>query len=132
MPKRVSPEAELQRAVSAYLDLALGPGVMWRMVENRPRSKIAGALQKARGVRAGTPDILLWWLFGRPYSRSHGFGAIELKSPTGVPSIAQKAFRDEFYVVGGRWAVCRSIRDVEAALREWGLPLRGSVQGGRK
>ena len=131
MPKRVSPEAELQRAVSAYLDLALGPGVMWRMVENRPRSKIAGALQKARGVRAGTPDILLWWLFDRRYPR-HGFGTIELKSPRGVLSITQRAFLDEFDTVGGRWAVCRSVEDVEAALRDWGLPLRGSVQGGRK
>ena len=123
MPKRAQPEAQLQRAVAQFLERALGPGVMWRMVENKPRSKIAGAQQKGRGVQAGTPDILLWWY--------DGFGAIELKSMTGHLRESQRDFWAEFKAIGGLYAVCRAVDNVETTLLAWKLPLRASLKAKR-
>ena len=117
MSKRANPEAVLQKSVAQFLRAALKPGVMWRMVENNPRSAIAGARAKARGVQRGTPDILLWCY--------DGFFAIELKSKVGRQSPEQKDFQHEFESVGGLYAVCRSLSEVEAVLRQWKLPMRG-------
>ena len=116
---RAHPEADLQRAVAQYLPLALKRGVMIRMVENKPRSRISGALQKARGVQAGFPDIWLAWY-------GEAGGAIELKSETGRQSPAQRAFQIEFEAIGGQYALCRSLEEVEAALREWKLLRKGA------
>jgi hypothetical protein len=118
--RREQPEAALQKAVAQFLKAALGKGVMWRMIENRPRSKIAGAAQKKRGIEAGTPDVLLW--------AYDFFGAIELKSGRGSLSSAQKKFRDEFLEAGGMHDVCRSVGEVECALLNWRLPLKGTVR----
>lgn len=115
---RKNEEAALQRQVCEFLRLALDPAVLWTGIENKPRSRIAGAQQKARGVRAGVPDILFWF--------AAGFGAIELKTIKRRVSDEQEIFREEFTARGGLYAVCRSIEDVESSLRHWGLPMKGS------
>jgi hypothetical protein len=119
--KRQRPEATLQRQVAAWLDAALGEGVMWRMIENQPRNAIAGANQKRRGIKAGTPDILIWEASPRMTVRAY---AIELKSKKGRQSPEQAVFETEFELVNGQYAICRSLDDVEAAIDEWRIPIR--------
>ena len=49
---------------------------------------------------------------------------IELKSPTGRQSTAQKAFQTAVEARGCAYVVCRSIDDVRVTLDGWGVPLR--------
>lgn len=118
--KRQHPEAALQKTVFGYLSAALDPErAMFRMVENNPRSAIAGANAKRRGIRSGTPDVLIWW---RKWGNH--FGAIELKSDRGRQSPAQRQFQIEFQRIDGCYALCRNMDAVELALAMWGVPMR--------
>ena len=124
------PEAQLQKAVAQYLSAALDQDrAMWRGIENQPRSAIAGANQKARGIQAGTPDILLWWRYnqGRECYRVECAG-IELKSKTGRQRPDQASFEYQFLCIGGHYRIARSLEEVETALRAWGVPLRAQLR----
>jgi hypothetical protein len=131
--KRQYPEAELQRAVAQFLSAVLDPErAMFRMVENNPRSRIAGAMAKARGVRAGTPDVLIWWRAPMPiraqsvvHVHACHFGAVELKSARGRQTLEQAEFQRAFESIGGHYALCRDVDAVELALAMWGMPMRG-------
>lgn len=109
-------EAELHRAVAKYLAHALPLRCVWTTVGHGGGGRVRGAHLKAAGVRAGWPDVQLCW-DGRLL-------CVELKAPKGRVSDAQRACHDDLIAAGAGVAVCRSIADVEAALREWGIPLR--------
>ena len=114
-------EDQIHVAVAEYLTLALPVEVWWSSIEHRnARSGKEGADRKGRGVKAGIPDILFCWC-----GRMH---AIELKTRTGSlkgPQIAQRA---ALLQAGARWALCRSLDDVIAKLREWEIPTRMEVR----
>jgi hypothetical protein len=44
-------------ALAAHLRLRARRDLWWSSIENHPRSRIAGALGRARGIRSGLPDI---------------------------------------------------------------------------
>ena len=83
------------------------------------------------GVKTGWPDLLVQW-----GGRCHG---IELKTATGRLStshvvrtrrgglrlvVGQAEMHQRLTAAGMRIAVCRSLPDVLAVLRGWGIPLR--------
>jgi len=69
------------------------------------RSPRAAGRMKAEGMRAGAPDLCI--IFG-----GH-FYAIEMKTPTGRQSDAQKAAQQEIIRAGGTYII---IRDIDQAL----------------
>ncbi len=79
---------------------------------------LAGALRKARGVKAGLPDIMI---FTGERDRVLGVAAIELKAAKGTQSSAQKTVQKAMEAQGIYYAICRSIEDVGQVLVKLGL-----------
>lgn len=75
-----------------------------------------GAKMKAMGVKRGTPDLIFLWA-----TDCLQMGAVELKTATGRLQPEQKAWRDEFITMGGKYAVCRSYEETRFTLQEWGV-----------
>lgn len=119
---RKSPEADLQKAVVRFLYLALPHDVEWSALDSaRKRTPAQQGFFKAMGGREGVPDMV----FVRPQT---GTIWIELKAPKGKISPAQQRWMDAINATPGSWAyVCRSVDDVERALRKSGLTLRATV-----
>lgn len=116
---RQNAEERIHVAVAQFLGAALADDVFWTSLENRPRSAVQGARNKARGVRAGIPDILVIHL-GIPHW-------IELKAVHGSVSKEQREIMPKLERAGCRTAVCRGVGDVEAVLLDWGVPMKGRI-----
>lgn len=113
------PEEGLHRAVAHYLQMVLAPEVVWSTFPSGGGGKVRGARLKAMGLRAGMPDIMLWWR--GDHGRCLG---IELKAPRGGLSAAQ---RETFAALDGAGCpveVVRSIAEVRVALDSFGVPLK--------
>lgn len=118
---RRNPEHKLQVSVRNFLTYCLPlPGspdyVEWTAnAAGVYVSPMVAGRMKASGVRRGWPDLQLLLPDGRTVY-------IELKAGSGL-SPEQREFRDRC-APHGIWALARSIDDVEAALRGWGVKLR--------
>lgn len=112
------PEQALQRSVIQYLDAVL-PTEAWafHVPNGGGRSKAEASIFKALGVRPGIPDLCIIW-----QGKTHW---IELKAGRGRTSEAQQAAHLRLQGCGC-WpvATCRSIDDIKAALRVYGIPTR--------
>lgn len=115
---RTATEHQIQSAIIRFLDAALPSSCMAFAVPNgAKRDKITGAILKREGVKAGVADIVIL--------RNPGQCAlIEVKTDTGSLSNSQKVFRDWCAANGFPFAVVRGVGDVQAALLDWGVPLR--------
>lgn len=67
------------------------------------RTKAEAGIFKAMGVRAGFPDLVLL-----VKNRHYRFLAIELKTPKGRQSPAQKDYQTVFTAIGARYVIVRS------------------------
>ena len=113
---KLGPEDRIQISILEYLE-AVAPHVLCFAVPNEGRrSWTAAARHKLLGMVAGVPDRVL----------VHEGRALffEVKAPKGVVSANQKAFIKQAHAVGAKTAVVRSIDDVRAALKAWGIPTR--------
>lgn len=81
------------------------------------RSKRQGGQLKRMGMRAGAPDLLIWW-------GERDFGWIELKTSDGTVQDNQKDFAAAVSRFGHRHAICRSPNEVFATLHAWGCPVQ--------
>ena len=116
-------ESELQILSAKWLALKLPKTFMALHIPNEGRRSWAeGKRMKARGLVAGACD---WFIIGggydfdsTPLGRIYG---IELKSAKGTLSPAQKAFHKRLEACGVPVAVCRSLEEIEAALKGWGI-----------
>jgi hypothetical protein len=118
--KAVLVEQELHIAVADYLRLSLPRHWLFLHVANEGiRSKAAAGILKRMGFLSGAADIFIAG-DGRLY-------CLEIKAPDGDVSPAQIDFQASCHRAGVPYAVCRSQDEVEAALRSWGIPLRGRV-----
>jgi hypothetical protein len=108
-------EHKIQAAIIAYLDTALPRSIRAVGISNNPRSAITGALEKARGMRKGFPDILLTGSF---------HGLLEVKQEGSYLRPEQKEWRDFLAAQMVPVAVVRSIDDVRETLSSWGVNLR--------
>lgn len=115
--KRAQSEHELQTSIIAYLDTVLPRTYRAVGVSNNPRSAIAGAKEKARGMRKGFPDLIL--------IGPHGNCAfLEVKTGKGKLFSEQVEWGEWIVNNAGEYAVVRSIDDVRACLRAWNVPTR--------
>jgi hypothetical protein len=121
----VQRERDAQVQDANAMRILLRPGVCWTAVDHghsfnptigrngEPIGLLEAKIRKARGVRAGIPDFLLW-ADRKPF-------ALERKIEGGVLSDDQKLFQAELTDAGVTVATCFSQKDVLDALGEWGL-----------
>ena len=125
-PRRKTDEQDLQMQVKEYLDWVLPmPGSWFGASAAIGTNKTTGGILRAMGYRPGTPDMVVIY---RPSSGPIVIW-LELKSAKGTLSKAQEQCRKDLIAAGCKWALCRTLDDVERALRRFGLPLRASVGG---
>jgi hypothetical protein len=117
---RRRPEQDIQKALAEHLRLRAARNVYWFHPANGgARTAIEGAILKACGVRAGTPDMILV-RDGKTYG-------LELKAPNGRPSEAQRIAHEEMKAAGAEVAVAVGIDHALAQLEQWEM-LRGLSQ----
>lgn len=121
----VEAEREAQIQDCKMLRILLRPGVCWTAIDHghsfnttigrngQPIGLIEMQKRKARGVRAGIPD-LLFWADGKPY-------AIERKIEDGVISDAQRVFQQELKDARVPVANAWSQAELCETLNAWGL-----------
>jgi len=106
-------EDDLQRDVMQFIRLQYPHIISFHCPNGGKRGVREAARLKRQGVLAGVSDVLLYW--------QDGYGAIELKYGDNSMSKPQAYFADKLQKFGGKFAVCRSIEDVQAALKAWGV-----------
>jgi len=121
---RREPETQLQIAVADFLALALPPEVYFTAVNPLPgkAGKAVGGLRKAMGLKRGPLDLHFFWPIRQ-------LGWIELKADSGRATAEQLDFADRLRAARIPYDFCRSIWEVECALRSWGINLKASVGG---
>lgn len=112
-------ESDLSRQVADFLDLALPPGAKFTHVASGgARSPATAGKLKAEGVRPGCPDFVI-------VAPGTGTVWIELKVPRGRTSDEQKAWGEALaHTPGAHYALCRSLAEVDGALRAAGVILK--------
>ena len=109
-------------AVTGFLTVALPRDVAWSAVDHAAKLGVRqGAMRKARGVKRGQAD---YRFVLPPGGRS---AEVELKIPGSYQSPEQKTWEAAVTDAGGLYMVCRSVAEVEGALRGWGVKLRATA-----
>lgn len=115
-------EHDVERQIRDYLRIALPDEVV---VWHTPNGAQLGARQlwqmRAAGMVAGIPDRCFVHA-GRAYFA-------EVKGPRGRLSDAQVGMHERLRRAGCPVVVVRSVEELEAALLDWGLPLRTRMLG---
>ena len=111
------PEDRLQSRCRMLLDSHLQPPCWWSSVgHERKQTLRQGAIQKARGVKRGLPDVMIW---------APGFFlGVELKTARNTTTDAQDGFAQAMERLGHGCAVVRSVEGLGEALERHGVPLR--------
>lgn len=119
-------EAALHRTVADYLRRALRPPTFFTTFPAGGGGRIRGALLKAAGLQAGAGDLLVIHPVLKMRNEQGAWVLwIELKTETGRQSPVQKDFERRIIEAGCFYHVARSVEDVEAILRETGIPVYG-------
>jgi hypothetical protein len=114
-PKRDNPEERLQAAIVQHLNLLAPDNVIWFHPANGGmRSKRTAARMKALGVVPGVPDLAFVLADGRS-------AFLELKSPVGRLSPAQKAFGEKCARMEVEYAVSSDLDQCLSILKAWGV-----------
>jgi hypothetical protein len=109
-------EAALHRSVAEYLTLAIQAPDFFTTFPAGGGGKARGGQLKARGMKAGCPDILII-----KDGRAHW---AELKTEQGKLSDAQVAAINQLGAAGCPVAVIRSVDAMQRALEHWGFNLK--------
>src|SRR5262249_48613887 len=114
------PEQAIQKTLAEHLRLRAAPNVYWFHPANGgARTAIEGAILKACGVRAGTPDLICIG-GGKTYG-------LEVKANGGRLSNAQRVAHYEMRAAGAEVAVAVGLNAALEKLEEWQV-LRGRSQ----
>lgn len=125
-------EQKFQQILVQWLNLALPRTVFWTAIDAsiglpKDLARRTGAFKKSMGVRAGVPDLLFvyqgWALFIELKVDYYGGARGVVK---GKLSRDQQQIQVEIMSAGSAFCVCRTISQVEQALRDFGIPLRGT------
>jgi hypothetical protein len=113
------PEDRLQSRCRMFLDACLPPPCWWSSVgHERKQTPIQGMMQKARGVKRGLPDVMVW--------APGYFLGVELKAGKNTTSDAQDGFAEAMARLGHGYVVVRSVEALAEALERHGIPLNGA------
>lgn len=113
-------EAALHKAVAGYLRVALKPPTVWSTIPSGGGGRVRGALLKAAGLQRGLPDLLVM----HPAKEGGPIVVgLELKTKAGRISPEQKTMMQAFTDCRAWYVLCRSIDEVEKALRFCKVPL---------
>lgn len=120
---RAMNENDLQRAVAKVLDYY---GMTWFHPPMEGfRNPRTGAHLKAKGMKAGIPDCMIFHpigssvdVEGRYWMCEHRGLAIELKVGKNKPTASQVEWQDKLRACGWRVEVCRSLDEALAVLHE--------------
>jgi hypothetical protein len=124
-------EAQIQCAIVAGLRTLLPFGWLVVHTANKPRSAVAGALEKKMGAIAGMPDLAVYGPACAPRELSPPTWFIEVKARKGRLSEAQREVHDRLKDLGYGVGVARSLDDALALGRAWRWPLRLAADKGR-
>jgi len=109
-------EYKLQLAVVEHLDTYYKGKCEYFHCPNRPGSATDGYFKARMGAKAGTSDLIISW-----NNRFFHCALIELKAPDGRLSTAQNKFLSRYNRLGWHTAVCKSVKEVNDVLANWGL-----------
>lgn len=109
-------EAQLHKSVADYLRVALRPPTTWTTMPAGGGGRVRGAQLKARGLAPGWPDIIV-------LDRGPNVIGIELKVKKNDQSPAQRLIAQAFKDVQAWYILCRSVEEVEKALRFCKVPV---------
>ena len=110
---RTGNENDIQRAVAKVLDYS---GLTWFHPPMEGfRNPRTGGHMKAKGMKAGVPDCLI---FNQCFSGAERGLALELKVGKNKPTPAQLQWADKLRACSWRVEVCRSMDEVLSVLRE--------------
>lgn len=122
--RRASPEAELQKAVVQYLQLAGVPGLLYFSVPNEgKRSRINGAHMKRMGLLPGVSDLVVIIPFNDGYVAGAQVLFLELKAKGEKQTANQEAFQHAIYALNNvciDYEVADSIDKAISILTEYG------------
>lgn len=123
-------ERELHAAVAQFLRLTLRPPTVWTTFPAGGGGLERGRMLARLGLRPGIPDILVWHPApsAAEGARSVIMVGLELKTDIGRQSVVQRTVEEDFGAAGARYALCRSVDDVQAALVAAGVPIAGMVR----
>lgn len=110
-------EDALQKMVVRFLKTTVPDLVFYHPANGGFRNVREAAKLKAMGVKAGVADLAVVL----PDLRA---AFIELKTSTGRVNANQAEFQSTCDRLGIPYAVCRSVDDVAATLKGWGVNLR--------
>lgn len=111
------PEDILQMQVVRYLRLVAPSLMVWHCPNGGYRNPCEAKKLKDMGVLPGVADLC--------FLLPGGLAAfIELKVGRNPQTQGQKEFATSAIANGAAYAVCRSIDEVDATLRAWGVTLR--------
>jgi hypothetical protein len=108
------PEDRLQSRARMFLDKFLCPPAYWSSVgHERKQTLRQGQMQKARGIKRGLPDVMVW---------SPGyFLGLELKAGKNSTTDAQDGFAEAMARNQHGYAVVRSVEQLGEALQQHGI-----------
>jgi hypothetical protein len=104
-----------QIRLTELLTRYLPDNVFWSALSNAPRTALAGYLAKKRGQRSGLADIMV--------VHDGRVTFVEMKSPIGTASRAQRQVCAEVRAAGADWYLARSAAAALEALRRSNVPL---------
>lgn len=98
------------------LESHLQPPCWWSSVGHERKMTLRqGQMQKARGVRRGLPDVMVW--------APGYFLGVELKAGTNTATEDQRAFGQAMAALGHGYALVRSVEQLVDVLEQHGIPL---------
>ena len=114
-------EDRLQSRCRMLLDSHLQPPCWWSSVGHERKMTLRqGQMQKARGVRRGLPDVMVW--------APGYFLGVELKHGSNTATEDQRAFGQAMAALGHGYAVVRSVEQLVDVLEEHGIPLQSGAR----
>jgi hypothetical protein len=118
IPEASPSEAALHESVAELLDTILLPPAFYTTFPAGwgKLTKATGGRLKGSGLKAGMPDILIFFL-----EKTHG---IELKARGRSASAAQRTTFAQLDAAGVKIQICYSLDDVVNCLGWWGIPHR--------
>jgi hypothetical protein len=110
------PEDRLQSRCRMFLDSHMLPPCWWSSIGHEKKQTLRqGQMQKARGIRRGLPDVMIW--------APGYFLGVELKAGKNTTTDAQDGFAQAMARNQFGYEVIRSVEQLGEALQRHGIPL---------